>query len=60
MSEVAAVALDPTNTVRGCVARSVSPAPAIAPKKMREVLRIISGPFHLHLLPARQYYDDWR
>ena len=33
-----------TNTVCGCAAKSVSPAPATAPRKMREVLRIIRKP----------------
>ena len=36
----AAVAIDPPKSVRGCVATSVSPTPAIAPTKMREVLRM--------------------
>jgi hypothetical protein len=34
--------------VSGCVASSVSPAPAIAPKKMREILRIMRS--HIRLL----------
>ena len=36
----------------GCVASNVSPAPATAPRKIREVLRIIREPFRLRLLPT--------
>ena len=50
VSDEAALALDSTNTVCGCVARSESPVPASAPTKMREALCIIREPCHFRLL----------
>ena len=47
------MALDLATTVFGCVARSASPAPAIAPRKTREALRII-----VNLFTFETYYDD--
>jgi hypothetical protein len=38
----AASALVPTSRLSGCVASNVSPAPAIAPSKMREIFRMLA------------------
>ena len=43
MSAAAALALAPTSISRGCVASSVIAAPAAAPRRIREVLRISSA-----------------
>jgi hypothetical protein len=53
----AAVAIDPPKSVRGCVATSVSPTPAIAPTKMREVLRMDQQAFVIFtsVAPTRSY-----
>ena len=45
-----AFALDPTSTVSGCAVSSVSPAPAIAPSKMRENLRVMAQSHSLFAL----------
>ena len=52
MSAAAALALAPSNTMRGWVVISVKAAPAAAPRRMSEVLRIIREPFRLRLLPT--------
>ena len=52
MSAAAALAVAPTKIMRGWTASSVIAAPAAAPRRMSEVLRIIREPFRLRQLPT--------
>src|SRR5258708_549799 len=55
VSAAAALALEPISGRDGCTATSVTAAPATAPRRTREVLRIIHQPFRLQLSPTTEW-----